>query len=72
MILLHLVSSFLHIKSSFVPYTYVSFESIYCILLFSLALNAVLLTSSVNTLSSSLLNLCCDYKTDLLLFINYL
>lgn len=47
-ILLHLVPSFKHSRSLFIPYAYVSVESTDCILLSLLALNSVLLTSSVN------------------------
>ena len=46
----HLIVSFLHIRSFLVPYAYVSIESIDYILLSSLALNSILLTSSVNIL----------------------
>ena len=47
--------------SLFVPYSYVSVGSINCILLSLLALTAILLTSSVNTLCFSPLNLYCDF-----------
>ena len=56
-ILLHLVSSFSHNKTLLAPYAYVSSESIHFIILSSLALNTILLTSSVNALYFSLLNL---------------
>ena len=58
-ILLHLISSSLHTRSLFVPYAYVSIESIDCILLSSFELKAILLIYSVKTLCLSLLNLCC-------------
>ena len=69
--LLHLVSSFLHIKSLHVPHASVSIESFDCILLSSLALNAILLTFSVNTLCFSLLNLCCVFNINLLFFYKF-
>ena len=71
-ILLHLVSSLLLTKPSLVPYAYTSIESIDCILLSSFELKAILLISSVETLCLSLLNFCCIFNIDLLLFINYL
>ena len=43
-------------------------ELIDCIVLSSLALNAILLTSSVYALCFLLLNLCCDFNINLLLF----
>ena len=49
------------------PYPCSSIELIDCIPLSLLALNAILLTSSVNTLYFSLLNLCCDFNINLLL-----
>ena len=60
-ILLFLISSFLHTRSLLILYVYVSIESIDCILLSSLALNAILLTFSVNTLCFSLPDLCCYF-----------
>ena len=69
-VLLHLISSFLCIISSFVPYAYIAIESIDCILISLLALNAILLTYSVNKLYLSLLNLFCDFNINLLLFMN--
>ena len=60
-LLLHLTSSFVHTRASLVAYAYVSIESIGCILLSSLALNPILLTSSVNTLRFLLVNLCYDF-----------
>ena len=53
-ILLHLVFSSLHIKYLLVPYTYISIESIDCIILSSLELNAILVTSSINSFWLSL------------------
>ena len=47
-------------------------ESIDCILLSLLALNVILLTSSLSTLGFSLLNRCCDFIINLLLFRNSL
>ena len=72
MILIHLISSFLCIISLFVPYAFISIETIDCILLSSLAVNAILLTTSVSTLCFSLLNLCCYFDINLLLFMNSL
>ena len=69
---LHLVSSFLHTRSLLVPYTYVSIESIYCILLSQLAINAIFIASSFKTLCFLLLNLCYDFNTSLLIFVNTL
>ena len=66
-ILLHLISSFLLTRSFFVPCAYAFIESIDCILLSLLVLNAILLTSSVNTLCFSLLSLCCYFNINLLL-----
>ena len=65
-ILLHLVSSFSHNKILLAPYAYVSTESIHFIISSSLALNTILLTSSVNALYFSLLNLCWDFNINLL------
>ena len=50
---MHLISSFSCIVSLFVPYAYASVKSNNCILLLLLALNAILLTPSVNTLCFS-------------------
>ena len=52
-----------------IPYAYVFKESIDCILWSLLALNAILLTSSVNTLYLSFLNFCCDFDINLLFFL---
>ena len=70
-IFLHLVSTFLHIKYLYVPYAYVSIESIDCILLSLLAFNSILLISSVNTLCLLLLNLCCVFNINLLFFYKF-
>ena len=51
---------------------YLFTESIDCILLSSIAITAILLTSSVKTLCLSLLNLQCFFNTNLLLFMNSL
>ena len=59
-------------KSLLAPYTYVSIESVDCILLSLFELKAILLISSVRTLCLSLLKLCCIFNIDLLFFINYL
>ena len=67
----HLISSFLHTKSLFIPYAYVSFKSINWYFLSSFELKAILLISSVQTLCFSLLNLFCDFNVNLL-FMNYL
>ena len=69
-ILIHLISSFLHNRFLFVPCAYVSIESVDCILLSSFELKTILLTFSVNTLSFSILNLCCSFKIDLLFFMS--
>ena len=57
---------FLHTRSFLVPYTYVSIESIDCILLSSFELKATLLISSVKTLWLRLLSICCDSNISLL------
>ena len=56
-ILLYLNSSFSLTKSFLISYTYVSIESIDCILLSSLELKGIQLISSVKTLRLSLLNI---------------
>ena len=75
-ILLHLVFSFLHTRSLLVPDAYVSIESIEsidCIVLSSLAFNAILVTFSLNTSYFLLfLNLYRDFNINLLIFINFL
>ena len=57
-ILLHLIS-FSLTRPLHVPYTFVSIESIDCILLSSFELKKIWLTFSVKTLCLSLLSLCC-------------
>ena len=66
-----LVSSFLHTKSLLGTFAYVSTESSDCLLLSSLAREAILLTSSVNTLYFLLLHLCCDFCINLLFFYEF-
>ena len=70
MILLHLISSFLHTKPLFIPYAYVSIESNECILLSSFELKGILLISTVKTLCLSLLDLCCVFNISSLFFTN--
>ena len=60
--------SFLHINFLLVLHAYVSLKSIDCILLSSLAFNAILLTSSLNRLCFSLLNLYCIFITNLFFY----
>ena len=55
-----------------IPYAYAYIESIHCILLSLLELNAVLLTSSVDKLCFSLLNLWYDFNFFFFLFMNSL
>ena len=55
--------------SMLILYAHFSVEPIDCFLFLFQALNAILLTSSVNTLSFSLLNLCCDFDINLLFFL---
>ena len=69
-ILLHLTNSFSLTRSLFVPYVYVSIESIDCILLSSFEPKEILLISSVKTLCLLLLNLCCVFDIDLLFLLN--
>ena len=69
-ILLHLVFSFLHIKSFFILYAYVSTEKVDCNLLPSFELKAISLISTVKILCFSLLNLCCVFNINLLFFMN--
>ena len=71
-ILVRLISSFLLTRSLVIPYTYVSIESIDCILLSPFELKAILLISSVKTLCLSLLNFCCVCNIILLFFMNSL
>ena len=70
--MLYLVSSFSHTSSQLIPYAYISNESIDCILLSSLVVNALLLTSSVNTSCFLLLNLYQDFDIYLLFFVSSL
>ena len=60
------------VKSLFIPYAYVSIESIDCILLSSSEPKAILLIFSVKTLCLSLLNFCCVFNISLLFFMNSL
>ena len=69
---LHLISSFSLTRSLLVPYPYVFIESIDFILLSSFKLKAILLISSVKTLSLSLLNLCCVFNIILLFLMSFL
>ena len=55
-----------------VPYAYVYFGLTDCIPLLSLALNSILLNSSVTTLRSSILNFCYVFNISLLFFMNSL
>ena len=71
-ILLHLISSFLHTRSLLASCTYVSIESIDWIILSSFELKASLLISSVRTLYLSVLNLCYVINITLLFFTNSL
>ena len=70
-ILLHLIS-FLLTRSLLVPYAHISIESIDCILLSSFKIKAILLISSIKTFCFSLLNYCCGFNINLLLFMNSL
>ena len=69
--LLHLISSLSLTKSFFVPYAYVSIESIDFILLLLFEHKAILLTSLVKTLCLSLLELCWFFNIDLLFFYKF-
>ena len=69
-ILLHLMSSFLHSRSLLIPCAYVSIESIDRILLSSFEIEAILLNSSVKAFCFSLLNLCYVFSISLLFFMN--
>ena len=71
-IFFHLISSVLHTRSFFVPFAYVSIESIDCILSSSLVLSGTLLTFPVNTSYLLLLNICCDFNINVLFFMNSL
>ena len=68
----YIYSSLSLTKSLLVPCTYVSVESIDCILLSSFEFRAILLISSVKTLCLLLLNLFCILNIDLLFFISSL
>ena len=70
--MINLTSSFLFIIFSFVQCAYLSIESTDCVLLTLLALNAILITSSVNALCLSILNLYFDFNNNLLFFIDSL
>ena len=61
-LMLHLISSFLYARYLFSPYAYAFIELIDCIVLSLLALNLIILISSVNTLYFLFLNLCCDFN----------
>ena len=67
-VLYYYIVTFNVFNSLLVSYAYVSIESIDSILLSSLALNAILLTSSINTLCFSFLNLPYDFNINLLFF----
>ena len=68
----YIYSSLSLTKSLLVPCTYVSIESIDCILLSSFGFRATLLISSVKTLCLLLLDLFCIWNIDLLFFISSL
>ena len=70
-ILLHLISSFSLTRSLLIPYAYVSIESFDCILLSSFELNAILLICSVKKLCLSILNLCCFFFYQLIVFYEF-
>ena len=67
-VFLSLISSFLRIMDLLLLYRYVSLQSIDCIVLSLLAINAILITSSVNTLCFLLQNLSCNFNINLLSF----
>ena len=66
---LHLISFSLNTRSLLVSYSHVSTKLIFCILLSLLALNAILLTSSVHTVCFLLLNICWNFNINILFFI---
>ena len=68
-VLMHLILSFLFIRSLLVPYAYTFIESIDCILLLSFELKAILLISLLKTLCLSLLNLCCVFNFTFFYFV---
>ena len=72
LILIHLISFFARTKFLFVPYEYVSIESIDCIISSLFELKVILLISSLKTLHFSLLNLCRVFNINLLFFMNSL
>ena len=65
-------SLFLYTSSWLIQYAYVSIEPIDCNLLSSLAVNAILLTSSVNTICFSLLSLCRYFNINFLFIMSSL
>ena len=65
-ILLRLIFSFLHIRSLFAPYVYVSIKSVDCIVLSAFELKAMLLIFSVKTLCLSFSNIFCVFNISLL------
>ena len=67
-VFLSLISSFLRIMDLLLLHRYVSLQSIDCIVLSLLAINAILITSSVNTLCFLLQNLSCNFNINLLSF----
>ena len=70
-LMLHLISSFLYARYLFSPYAYAFIELIDCIVLSLLALNLIILISSVNTLYFLFLNLCCNFNINLLFFYEF-
>ena len=65
---LYLISFFLDSRSLFVPYAYVSIESIDYILFSSFKLKAILVISSLKTLCFSLLNLCFVFRISIFFY----
>ena len=68
--MLHLISSFFHTRSLLITYSYVSMESIDCILLPLLALISISLSSSVSIFCFSRQNLCCNLNFNLLFYMS--
>ena len=68
--LFYLIYSFSLTRSSLIPYANVSIELIYCTLLSSFEIKAILLISSIKTLCLSLLSFCCVFNIDLRFLIN--
>ena len=66
--LLYLVFLFLHTKYLQVLYDYLSTKSTDCFVLSSFELKAILLIFNVKALCPSLLNVCCVFNVNLLLF----